>query len=58
VGLSQEDGQPRLQVHTDTLVGELNYGPIRIATGSMGYKHRELDGKPLPKACAPHRTTC
>jgi acetoacetate decarboxylase len=34
-------------VHTDTLVGELDYGPVRIATGSMGYKHRELDGEAI-----------
>jgi acetoacetate decarboxylase len=27
----------------DTLVGTLDYGPLRIATGTMGYKHREAD---------------
>jgi acetoacetate decarboxylase len=26
-----------------TLVGTLNYGSVRIATGTMGYKHRALD---------------
>jgi acetoacetate decarboxylase len=32
-----------LEVDCDTLVGTLDYGPVRIATGTMGFKHRELD---------------
>src|SRR6185437_11348406 len=35
--------QPKLAVEIDTLVGTLNYGSVRIATGTMGYKHRALD---------------
>ncbi|MBV8807011.1 MAG: acetoacetate decarboxylase family protein, partial [Sinobacteraceae bacterium] len=27
----------------DTLIGTLDYGPLRIATGTMGYKHSEAD---------------
>jgi acetoacetate decarboxylase len=27
-------------VEVDTLVGTLDYGPVRVATGSMGYKHK------------------
>ena len=27
----------------DTLVGTLDYGPVRIATGTMGYKHKSAD---------------
>ena len=27
----------------DTLVGTLDYGPVRVATGTMGYKHRAAD---------------
>ena len=27
----------------DTLIGTLDYGPLRVATGTMGYKHREAD---------------
>ncbi|WP_199052253.1 acetoacetate decarboxylase [Aquitalea sp. ASV15] len=42
-GFPKKMASPQLKVHTDTLVGELNYGPVRVATGSMGYKHRELD---------------
>ncbi|MFE8033687.1 acetoacetate decarboxylase, partial [Thiohalocapsa marina] len=34
---------PRLAVHTDTLVGTLDYGPVRVATGTMGYKPQALD---------------
>lgn len=46
-GFPKKMASPRLKVHTDTLVGELDYGPVRIATGSMGYKHRELDGEAI-----------
>jgi acetoacetate decarboxylase len=30
-------------VDRDTLVGTLDYGKVRIATGTMGFKHRALD---------------
>ncbi len=33
---------PSLRVERDTLVGTLDFGPVRVATGSMGYKHRRL----------------
>lgn len=42
-GFPKKLAQPTLSVETDTLVGTLNYGSIRIATGTMGYKHRRLD---------------
>src|SRR5262249_25258983 len=29
-------------VDNDTLLGTLDYGPVRIATGSMGYKHHTV----------------
>jgi len=32
-----------LQTEVDTLVGTLDYGPLRVATGTMGYKHRQAD---------------
>ncbi|MEA2908056.1 MAG: acetoacetate decarboxylase, partial [Bradyrhizobium sp.] len=35
--------QPTLRTEVDTLVGTLDYGPVRVATGTMGYKHREAD---------------
>ena len=34
---------PKLHAQADTLVGTLDYGPVRVATGSMGYKHRAVD---------------
>ena len=42
-GFPKKLAQPTLQIETDTLVGTLDYGPIRVATGTMGYKHRESD---------------
>jgi acetoacetate decarboxylase len=36
---------PSLRVERDTLLGTLDFGPVRIATGSMGYKHRTVDPK-------------
>jgi acetoacetate decarboxylase len=42
-GFPKKLANPTLAPHSDTLVGTLDYGPVRIATGTMGYKHRELD---------------
>lgn len=42
-GFPKKLARPALTVETDTLVGTLDYGSIRIATGTMGYKHRALD---------------
>ena len=42
-GFPKKLAQPSLTVEKDTLLGTLDYGPVRIATGTMGYKHRTLD---------------
>ena len=42
-GFPKKLAEPRLKAEVDTLVGTLDYGPIRIATGTMGYKHRRAD---------------
>jgi acetoacetate decarboxylase len=42
-GFPKKLAKPQLQVETDTLVGTLDYGRIRIATGTMGYKFRPAD---------------
>jgi acetoacetate decarboxylase len=42
-GFPKKLAQPKLVVETDTLLGTLDYGSVRIATGTMGYKHRALD---------------
>ena len=44
-GFPKKLARPHLRVEADTLLGTLDYGPVRIATGSMGYKHRALDAK-------------
>ncbi|CAB3916915.1 acetoacetate decarboxylase [Achromobacter piechaudii] len=51
-GFPKKLATPRLNVHTDTLVGELDYGPVRIAEATMGYKHRALDGEALRQGMA------
>lgn len=51
-GFPKKLASPRLNVHTDTLVGELDYGPVRIAEATMGYKHRALDGDALRQGMA------
>jgi acetoacetate decarboxylase len=42
-GFPKKLGNPSLRKEIDTLVGTLDYGPIRVVTGSMGYKHRQAD---------------
>ena len=42
-GFPKKLASPSLRVEHDTLVGALDYGPLRIATGAMGYKHRTMD---------------
>ncbi|MDE2582029.1 MAG: acetoacetate decarboxylase [Rhodospirillales bacterium] len=41
-GFPKKLASPSLRVAHDTLLGTLDFGPVRIATGSMGYKHRTL----------------
>jgi acetoacetate decarboxylase len=42
-GYPKKLGSPQLFVDSDTLVGTLDYGTLRVATATMGYKHRPLD---------------
>jgi len=42
-GFPKKLGQPDLRVHTDTLMGTLDYSEFRIATGTMGFKHKAMD---------------
>jgi len=41
-GFPKKLAQPKLHVEIDTIVGTLDYGPVRIATATMGFKHRAL----------------
>jgi acetoacetate decarboxylase len=43
---------PTLDAEIDTLVGTLDYGKIRVATGTMGYKHKEADMEAVKKSMA------
>src|SRR5271156_6650915 len=42
-GFPKKLASPTLRVEHDTLLGTLDYGPVRIASGSMGYKHRPVE---------------
>ena len=42
-GFPKKLAKCRLKVKKDTLVGTLDYGSIRVATGTMGYKHHSLE---------------
>ena len=49
-GFPKKLGQPELRVHTDTLMGTLDYSEFRVATGTMGFKHKTLDNATIRKA--------
>jgi acetoacetate decarboxylase len=42
-GFPKKLASPTLRAEIDMLVGTLDYGPVRVATGTMGYKHREAN---------------
>jgi len=42
-GFPKKLADPSLRVDKDTLIGTLDVNGIRVATGTMGYKHRALD---------------
>jgi acetoacetate decarboxylase len=42
-GFPKKLAKPRLHVEIDTLVGHLHYGPVEVAVGTMGYKHKQAD---------------
>ena len=42
-GFPKKLAAPALAVEKDTLIGTLDYGSVRVATATMGYKHRALD---------------
>lgn len=49
-GFPKKLAEPSLRTEKDTLVGTLDYGSIRIANGTMGYKHRALDSDAIYKS--------
>ena len=42
-GFPKKLANPSLHTESDALVGTLEMGSVRVATGTMGYKHRALD---------------
>ncbi len=44
-GFPKKLAKPSLKVETDTLLGILHYGPVPVAVGTMGYKHKQADLK-------------
>jgi acetoacetate decarboxylase len=42
-GFPKKLAEPTLRTEVDTLLGTLDYGPVRVATGTMGYKHSEAN---------------
>lgn len=51
-GFPKKYAQPTLGPDKDTLVGTLDYGTVRVATGTMGYKHSALDLDAVAKSLA------
>ena len=49
-GFPKKLAQPSLTAAKDVLLGTLDYGPVRVATGTMGFKHKELDAKKVKVA--------
>src|ERR1700758_4074643 len=42
-GFPKKLANPTLRTEIDTLIGTLDYGPLRVATATMGYKHHQAD---------------
>src|SRR6266496_5736734 len=42
-GFPKKLADPTLHVEIDQMVGTLDYGPVRVATATMGYKHKAAD---------------
>lgn len=51
-GFPKKLANPSLRTEIDTIVGTLDYGPVRVATGTMGYKHRPADSAAIAAALA------
>jgi acetoacetate decarboxylase len=46
-GFPKKLAAPSLTVAVDTLLGTLDYGSVRVATATMGYKHHAIDPAPV-----------
>lgn len=54
-GFPKKMATPKMRVEKDTLIGTLDVGSVRVATGTMGFKHKALDtGEILESLKAPN----
>ena len=51
-GFPKKLASPSLKAEIDELVGTLDYGPVRVATATMGYKHKKADAAAVKAALA------
>lgn len=51
-GFPKKLAEPSLKAEIDELVGTLDYGPVRVATATMGYKHKQADPAAIKAALA------
>ncbi len=51
-GFPKKLAQPTMEVHKETLVGTLDFGPLRVVNATMGYKHKNLDLDEVAKSLA------
>ena len=56
-GFPKKLANPTLRAEIDTLVGTLDYGPVRVATATMGYKHKRPTSPPS-RPRSRRRTSC
>ena len=56
-GFPKKLAAPSLDYETDSLVGTLDYGKVRVAKATMGFKHRTLEAGPILPASR-SRTSC
>src|SRR5262249_8873334 len=52
-GFPKKLANPTLHVEIDQMVGTLDYGPVRVATATMGYKHKSADLDAVRASLAP-----
>lgn len=51
-GFPKKLANPTLRTEIDMLVGTLDYGDVRVATSTMGYKHSTLDSSAIKESLA------
>jgi len=53
-GFPKKLASPKVAIEKETLVGTLDFGPVRVVTATMGYKHKALaEADVMPALAAP-----